>query len=417
MSAESQSPAAQRGKVLIEQRRYADAERYFRQALANEPNDVESLYFLALSQLQQNRADDGLQTIASGIALEPEASELHALKAGILSQLRKPKEAMAAAQTAVELAPDSDYALTARASVWAAKQEWRKAEEDARKALELNPENSGAANLLAHTLRLQNRQGETADQIAYMLSRDPEDADTQSAAGWAALQRGDHKAAETHFLEALRLEANNEAAREGLKEAFKARSPIYRLYLSYCFFMQRFTAGKQWLIIIGLIVGVRVARAVLPPPLALAVIVFYFLFVLWVHVARAVGNFQLSLDRFARHALSRAETWEAWCVGGGVILGLPLFVLGISLGWEIPLIVGLGLVALSFPLAYVFTNQSHIGRWVFGGAAVVVACSAVAVLLPSVFGKDLSAGLGGIGLLAVVAVTWLANVPALNRRG
>ncbi len=30
MSAESQSPAAQRGKVLIEQRRYADAERYFR---------------------------------------------------------------------------------------------------------------------------------------------------------------------------------------------------------------------------------------------------------------------------------------------------------------------------------------------------------------------------------------------------
>ncbi len=45
----------------------------FAHALANEPNDVESLYFLALSQLQQNRADDALQTIASGIALEPEA--------------------------------------------------------------------------------------------------------------------------------------------------------------------------------------------------------------------------------------------------------------------------------------------------------------------------------------------------------
>lgn len=417
MSAESQSHASQRGKLLIEQRRYADAERYFRQALAQEPNDIESLYFLALSELQQNRAADALKTVASALALEPEASDLHALKAGILSQLRKPKEALEAAETAVQLAPDSDYALTARASVWAARQEWHKAELDAREALELNPENSAAANLLAHTLRLQNRQGETADQIAYMLSRDPEDADTQSAAGWAALQRGDHKAAETHFLEALRLEANNEAAREGLKEAFKARSPIYRMYLNYCFFMQRFTSGKQWLIIIGLIFGVRIARAVLPPPLALAVIVFYFIFVLWVHVARAVGNFQLSLDRFARHALSRAETWEAWCVGGGVILGLPLFVLGISLGWSIPLTVGLGLVGLSFPLAYVFTNQSVIGKWFFGTAALVVAVATAAALLPSVLGEDLSAGLGGLGLLTVVAVTWLANVPALNRRG
>lgn len=416
MSAESQSPSAQRGRLLLDQRRYADAESHFRQALAQEPNDVESLYFLALSELHQNRAADALKTIGAGIALEPEASDLHSLRAAILSQLRKTNEALSAANEAVRLAPDSDYALTSRAAIWASKSEWTKTEADARAALELNPDNAGAANLLAHSLRLQNRQGETADQIAYMLSRDPEDADTQSAAGWAALQRGDYKQAETHFLEALRLEANHEAAREGLKEAFKSRSPFYRLYLKYCFFMQRFTEGKQWLIIIGLLVGVRVVRAVFPPPVALAILVFYLMFVLWVHVARAVGNLQLCFDRFARYALSRAETWEAWCVGGGVLLGVPLFILGLCLGWSIPLTVGLGLIGLSFPLAYVFTNASSIGRWIFSGAAAFVVFAVVAALVPSLLGSEMSGAIGGVGLLVVVAVTWLASVPALNRR-
>ncbi len=130
--------------------------------------------------------------------------------------------------------------------------------------------------------------------------------------------------------------------------------------------MQRFTAGKQWLIIIGLIVGVRVARAVLPPPLALAVIVFYFLFVLWVHVARAVGNFQLSLDRFGLPCLEPGgNLGRPGCVGGGVIPRSAAFRSGDFARLADPLIVGLGLVGLSFPLAYVFTNQSHIGRWVF----------------------------------------------------
>ena len=415
MSAESQSHMAQRGKLLIEQRRYADAERYFRQALSSEPNDVESLYFLAFSQLHQDRAADALQTIEAALSLEPAASDLHALRAGILSTLQKVKDAFAAAETAVELDPDSDYALVTRASIHIARRDWRQAEGDARRALEINPENAGAANLLAHSLRFQNRQGETADQIAYMLSRDPEDADTQNAAGWAALQRGQHKDAETHFLESLRLDANNEGAREGLKEAFRARSPIYRMYLNYCFFMQRFTSGKQWLIIIGLFVGVKVVRAVFPPPLALAIIALYLLFVLWVHVARAVGNFQLTLDRFARHALSRAEAWEAWFVGGGVILGVPLLLFSLIADWSIASVVGLTLIGIAFPLAYVFTNESVAGRILFGSAAFFVFIAGLAAALPQVFG-DLAKSMGPLAVLVVVAVTWLVNVPALNRR-
>lgn len=412
----SGSRSAQRGRLLVDQGRYADAERCFREFLAGEPNDTEALYFLALCQLQQKQASEAGSTIMSAIALDPENSALHALRAVILSQSGRAADAMTAAEAAVRLDPDSDYALTVRASLHAAKNDWPNVEADARAALACNPENASAANQLAHALRLQNRHGETADQIAYMLSQDPEDADTQSSAGWAALQRGDRAAAERHFLEALRLEPNHEMAREGLKEAFRAKSPVYRLYLNYCFFMQRFTAGKQWLVILGLIVGVRVARAVLPPPAALAVVVAYFLFVLWVHVARAVGNFQLSLDKFARHALSRAETWEARVVGGGVLVGIPLFLAGVIAGWEIPLVCGLTLIGLAFPLAYVFTNASVAGRWAFGGAAAVVFAAGAAALFPGMFGGEFSAALSGAAFLAVVAVTWLCNLPALNRR-
>jgi len=412
----TESASAQRGRILLEQGRFAEAEKYFREALAIEPNDGETLYYLAFCLLQQKRLPEARDTVRAAIALDPENSAFHVLHAMVLARLDKLKEAQAAVQAALEIEPESDQALYVRATLHASRMEWAKAEKDARAALEINPENGPAANLLAHSLRLQNRPAESADQVAYMLSQDPEDADTQSTAGWTALQRGDREAAEKHFLEALRLEPHHEIAREGLKEAFKARSPVYRMYLNYCFFMQRFTAKMQWALIIGLLVGVRLVRAIFPPPIALAVLAAYFLFVLWVHVARAVGNFQLTLDRFARHALTRAETWEAWVVGGGVVVGVPFVIIGVLANLAPVLVVGVTLIGLAFPLAYVFTNRSIPGRILFGVAAAIVLLAGVASLFPSLLGSDAAASLTGLAVLAVVAVTWLCNIPALRRR-
>jgi tetratricopeptide (TPR) repeat protein len=417
MSDELVSANARRGSVMFDQGRYPEAEKYFREALAQEPNDPETLAKLALCELNLHRTPAAYETIQRAIGFAPEAAHLHALKAFIEVDMNKIGEALKSASAALELDPECDDAFAAQASAYIRRQEWAKAEKSARAALEINPDHAGAANQLAHALRLQNRLHESGDQIAYMLAQDPEDADTHVAAGWTALQRGQREQAEKHFLEALRLEAGNTGAREGLKEAFRAKSPLYRAYLNYCFFMQRFTADKQWLVIIGLLVVVRFANAALGP-YGWIVSGLYLLFVLWVHVARPVGNLQLVFDRAARHALDGYETIEAWVCGGGVIAGILLCLLGMVANLALPLLVGATLVAAAFPFAYTFTNRAR-GRWLFGavGAFVVVVGFVNAGMLFA--GQKLDGpipGLLSVALFAVIACTWLCNVSALNSR-
>jgi len=404
----SAAAATQRGRILLEQRRYPEAEKYFRDALANDPNDPEALYFLAICQTNQDRNKEALETIDRALSVAPDMADFHALRAFVLIDLRRINESLRASEEALRLEPDSDFALTARAAAFLSRNEWATAEAAARKALDINPENSVAANQLAHALRFQNRLEESAEQTSYMLSQDPESGENHSTAGWLALQRGDSRKAEEHFLEALRLDAGNESARLGLKEAFKSRSAIYRWYLNYCFFMQRFTAGKQWLVILGLLFAVNIAPRVLPPALALAVSVIYLLFVLWVHVARAVGNFQLLFDRFARHALEKGEVWEALFVGLGVIGGLPLLAAGLVSRQPVLLVAGVTLIGSAFPFAYTFMNSVPTGRLLFGAIGVFVYFTGGIYIYEMLSKHSLGTwteGLGTIAFLAVIGVT------------
>ena len=120
------------------------------------------------------------------------------------------------------------------------------AETAAREALALDPDSSGAANLLSHALRIQGKSGENEGRIEAMLARDPESDDNHCAAGWQALQSGKREQAQTHFMEALRLNPENDLAREGMLEAFKARSPLYRSYLKWAFWMASQSQARQW---------------------------------------------------------------------------------------------------------------------------------------------------------------------------
>lgn len=416
----SSSPTAQRGMILLEQKRYPEAEKYFREALAADPNDPFALYHLAVCESHLDRDKQALETIERALALAPETADFHSLRALILIDLRRVDDSLKASAEALRLEPDSDFALTARAQAFLSRNEWASAELAARKALEFNPDNSFASNQLTNALRAQNRLTESAEQSDYMLAQDPESAHNHISAGWLALQRGDNGKAEEHFLEALRLEANNEYARTGLKEAFKARSPLYRKYLDFCFLMQRFTRGKQWLVFLGLYLAINTIPRLLPGPLALALIVGYFLFVLWMHLAGAVGNFQLLFDRRARHALNRPEKWEAVSAGGALVAGLLFVASGLILGYLPATIIGLTLIAGAFPFAYVFTNTSTTGRFIFAAAAGFIYFAGLlnlaAALHVVALGKSTPILFANLAGLTVVAVTWLAAVPSLRRR-
>src|SRR5271167_4367816 len=98
----------QRGLLLKEQRRYSEAEGFFRDALAQNPNDAFSLMQLAACQLhQQGRGRDALQSIDRALAIEPNEAVYHGMRAVILCSLDRAADALKSAGEGIELDPTS----------------------------------------------------------------------------------------------------------------------------------------------------------------------------------------------------------------------------------------------------------------------------------------------------------------------
>ena len=405
-------------------RRFDEAERHFKEAVGEDPRNDTALHLLGTAIFSQNnRNAEALQAVERAIAIAPNDAAHHALRAFILNALERPREALEAARTARALDPYEQDALIAEAQAHIQTQAWVKAERAAREALAIDADSSPAANLLAVALRMQNKRAENDAQIAGLLARDPEDDYTHYNAGWSALDRGDHRSAETHFREALRLNPEFEEARDGLLTSFRARSRPYRAYLWYSMKMARLPAGARWAVVIGIYFIYRLARTAagtISPGLAIAVAALYLLFVFWSFIANPVGNLMLLWDRFARYALRSDEKIEAAAAGGGVVVGLLLLLVGLALSSTALMISGGALIGSSIPLSLVFTNKARAGSILFASIAAALLLSAAAAVVALAAGNDrwfqtavLCLSFSGI---AVFASTWLANVNALVRR-
>jgi tetratricopeptide (TPR) repeat protein len=417
MSAAVPHPQILRGLQLKQLGRFADAEDAFKEALAQEPNDAFALHHLAGCQWQMPaRRKEALASIDRAISIEPNESSHYVLRAFILCSLERPKEALGATDSALTLDPNDASAYAAQAQAYLHLENWAQAERAARQALALDADNSGAANQLAQALRLQNKQAETDAHLAGMLARDPEDAFTHANAGWSALHRGAHREAEVHFREALRLDPDFDYAREGLLNSFRARSPLYAAYLKYCFAMARLSRGTRWAVIVGLYFAQKIAATI---PGGSLFVALYFLFVLWVWVARPVGNAMLLFDRFARYALRPAEKIEAAVVTGSLTIGVVALVTSFVVSSDAALFIGFCGIAAAFPLSLVFTNASRAGRWIFGGVAVLsLVATGFAIVAPWLLKipPAAAANIFVVACIACLASTWLGNIPALHRR-
>ena len=423
MSGDAARAQLQLGLRFLQLGRYTDAEQRFKDALASEPDSDALLGLLAHSvHSQDGREKESLEIIDRAIAVEPNDAGHHTMRAYILNSLARPEDALVSARLAQSLNPFAGQALAAQSQSHILMKDWADAERAAREALAIEPDDATAANLLAESLRNQGRDVENRAQIAGMLERDPENACTHHSAGWAALQRGDHRAAETHFREALRLSPGLEGARQGLLASFRSRSPFYSGYLRYCLWMGRLKEKAQWAVILGVYFGFRLLRMIAArysTNLALAIGALYLLFVLWAFVANAVGNFILLFDRFARHALRRDETMEAVVAGGSVVAGLILLGAGFAFGKDWALLLGGAMAIGAVPWSMVFTNGSRAGAILFGAVGAAVWLGACGVLAGNASRSQSVEDIGTLilaaGAIGVILSTWLSGVRALRR--
>ncbi|MEM7601881.1 MAG: tetratricopeptide repeat protein [Verrucomicrobiota bacterium] len=413
------------GILLQEQGRLEEAEACFFSVLGHEPENDFVYSRLALCQLsQEGKRKEALKSINEAIRIKADEGYYYSVKSLILADLRQSKEALEASETAIGLDPEDALALASKANAYSSMERWADTEEWSRRALSMDSDHDLAANLLTHSLRLQGKGDENQAAVEQQLASNPEDSFAHINAGWGALQQGDQKKAEGHFREALRLDPEAEMAREGLIESFKARSVFYRWYLSYCFFMQRFTGGRQWMIIIGLYVVYQISRNLLErvsPILAGVLAVLWLTLVMWVWLAPGIGNFLIQLDRSARLALKSGEKWQGIAVGGGVLIGILALAGGFFLDSTENLLGVIGFLASAVPASLAFDNESRSGRWIFGAILATVYGITVAVAIFESFPSSseglnpATTGLGIIALVAVIACTWLGNVRSLRQ--
>lgn len=365
-----------RAQLLVERDRYTDAIEWCQRGLQSEPNSDYLHALLALCWMNaEGCQDQAVQAARRSVALQPETAYNHAMLSLALSHKAKEgqdtwlREALGEARAALELDANSVMALSAQTQALIRLQRWREAEESARAALAIDPENPRLGAQLGFILHRLGKHEDHEHLALYHLAEHPEDDAAHCNAGLNALRKGDHKKANAHFLEALRLDPTSEAARIGLAESFRARSWFYRSLLQFSGFIDRITGGRQTAFFIGGYIAYRVLHGVLQttaPILAWLLVGAWLLLVFWTTLARGLVSFVMLFDRFARQSLRPREQWEGVLVGGMVFLAIGFLVAGM---WVDSGFSGVSLVLFlaATPVSAAFTNDHHLGRWLYAG--------------------------------------------------
>lgn len=409
-----------RAELLLDARRYADAEAALRETLAAAPNDAMAHNFLAFALYHQERYLEALEEAKTAIGLAPAEAAHHYVQALALLALEREGRALRATREALRLNPAKPayHALLSR--IYLRRKDWTQALRAAEAGLQLNPEHDGCTNLRALALVKLGRRDEAGEAIAAALARDPENALTHANQGWALLHQGRAEAAQHHFREALRLDPMSDWARRGIVEALKARHPVYRWMLRYFLWMSRLTTEEQWGVVAALS-GVRRALRVIARQvpilyvIVLPLMLLYATFSFLTWTARPLFALFLRLDRFGRLALPREEivasNWVGACLLTAVLgVGLAAITGVASLLWGFPLlapgflVLALLAFAMLVPVAGVFRAPRGVGRTILAVySALLTLVGLLGVLL------TLVSPTWGLALTGVLAVVFLSG--------
>jgi tetratricopeptide (TPR) repeat protein len=415
-----------RAQQLRDLHRHEEAVALLHSHLAQNPEDPSAFLELAINRMEIEGAKTlALEDARRATGLLPGESFPLALQSRILSSLDREKEALPLAESAIALDPEEPYSWNSKSLALCGLHRWSDAEQSARQALALNPDDETASNLLAHTLRLQKKLNESESESRRRLARNPENAFSFANSGWAALQRGQVKDAENLFREALRIDPAMNYAKEGLKESFRARSAFYRLFLRWVFFIQQFSQKNRMAIIIGLIFGFKIVKALaaaVHPVLVIPVVILYYAFLFGTWLSNGLASFLILKDPVARMSLDRGEKLEGIAVGTLFLGGLLVFVVGMVLSLMPVAVAGGVMMVAAIPASLIFTNEAIMGRFVFATCSLAILGLGAHVAIDLAGHANQKVGMGesasslGYAILIAFGTTWLSMVPSLHKR-
>ncbi len=410
-----------RAEMLYAQDRYDLAETECRKALAEVPEHPGVISLLALTLSALDRHDEAVSTAQNAVGLAPDEPYVHYCLAIVHLNRKKIQLAQHAIREAVQLDPENAEYRSLMASAHMARREYREALQAAEGGLELDPEHEQCTNLKAMALTQLGRKDEATRVIQGALQRDPDNSWTHSNQGWSHLhQNQPHKAAE-HFREALRINPNNEHAKQGMLNALRAKNPIFRVMLAYFLWMSRLSGAMQWGIIIGLYFGYRFLgnlqsrnpeHAVWITPL----LILYVLFVYLSWTSPALSNLLLRLNAYGKYLLDDDDLRASNFVGGTLLLAILSFAGGILTGQTILYAVGVFLLLIIIPVAGTFSRPKGSARTILMLYTLgLCALGGLALSLMAIGRGEAATPFISLFLIGMFAFAWVANALTMRK--
>jgi tetratricopeptide (TPR) repeat protein len=415
-----------RGRMLMERDRPADAADWFKQALSVDPNHAPSYSQLALCWVQQDATKtQGLDAARRAVALEPENSFYRGILALVMAAQAKDgqngplRDALSEAEQGLALDPDSSFVHGIKSLLLLRLRRYPEAEAAAKHTLSLDIDNTTANEVLSAALLSQGKDQQNRTLIDYQLENNPENASAHVSKGMLALHQGRHREANQHFVEALRLEPSSEVARIGLIESFRARNFFYRSHLRFSHWLSRLSEGRQSLFFIVAFLmyrmGLRMLKGI--SPLAAGILVAaWMVLVFWSHLARGIGGFFMVWDRYARLSLRPRELWEGIIVGSLALLAPVLLLCGYARGKmadEFELAAAACFLG-AIPWAAAFTNDHHVGKYIYWSLAAIAGLGTVLALLALIIPGFTLGVLGALAAVLIGAImSWVVSLRVL----
>jgi len=385
-----------------------------RLAVASDPEDASAHALLALGLAHMEQGREAVEAGRRAVALAPEMAFTHYAHGWALLEYDDSRSAERAAREALRLDPGPDeHALLAHA--FSRQHRWTEALDMAERGLEVDPEHEGCANFRALALTSLGRVEEAHEALHGSLNFDPDNAYSHANRGWLLLRQAKAEEAIESFRTALRLDPAMDWARQGIIEAMKARSAVYRLILRYSFWSNSLSVRARWIIIIGLYFGSRVARGLLRQypalwPILAPAIAGYVVFVFGSWISDPLSNLFLRLNPVGRLALSRFETRASDVVGVCVLLSFAAWGVFLFTGSSSAAMVGLVSALLLIPIGGAVRSHGTRAWRPMAIAAALLIIFAVLTVVSVVLQRPGSEGIVATMILAAIVWSWLANV-------
>jgi len=380
-----------RANLLLQQKRYKDAETHIRQVLEQDPENDYALSLLARCYFDSKQYDKGIEAIQQGIAIGPNESFYFYLLAFGYYQKNNAAASIQNLTKAIELNPYIAEYFGLLAFVLIEQRRFEEGLQKANEGLALEADNLTCLNARSTALNKLKRTDDAIDTMNTALSHDPDNEVTHSTIGWNLLERGRHKDAQKHFMEALRINPNFSSARSGLKESLKSKLVLYRWLLQYSFWVHNKGRNFQVAVPIILYITFRVLISISEANKGTESIAWilggiYIFIVVTSWTIGSIANFVLLFHPLGKHSLSNTEKWSAINSVSALVIGIAVMLLsGFASGTDYEggaFLAGIICLSLALPLGQIeYPVQIKNQKWKAVYAVALIAVGLLAILI------------------------------------